>query len=70
MEDGRYDVIATGSFLGIKGYSKMEGIKIPVGYESTFYMPSLDFEEYIMAKGIDLSVIAYLKDALVKFKKN
>ncbi len=69
MEDGRYDVIATGSLLGIKGYSKMEGIKIPVGYESTFYMSSLYFEEYIMAKGIDLSVIAYLKDALVKFKK-
>lgn len=69
MEDGRYDVIATGSLLGIKGYSKMDDIKIPVGYESTFYMSSLDFEEYIMAKGIDLSIIEYLKDSLVNLKK-
>lgn len=46
--DGRYDVIASGSLLGI---SFKDVPSIPVGYETQLYMYPLDFEEYLWAKG-------------------
>ena len=47
-QDGRYDVIASGSLLGvhfrrIKSYS--------VGYQESIRMRSLDFEEFLWASG-------------------
>lgn len=62
MEDGRYDIICTGSLLGIKGYNKKPGKGIPVGFERTIYMKPMDFEEFLWAKGISLDVIEYIKD--------
>ena len=44
--DGRYDVIAIGSLLGVKGYRK-EPRSIPVGYETVIDMYPLDFEEFL-----------------------
>ncbi|WP_290172632.1 ATP-binding protein, partial [uncultured Dubosiella sp.] len=49
--DGRFDVIATGSLLGVKGYGK-EPKSIPVGYETMMDMYPLDFEEFLWANGI------------------
>lgn len=46
--DGRYDVIGTGSLLGVRGYGK-EPKSIPVGYETTMDMSPLDFEEFLWA---------------------
>lgn len=63
-EDGRYDVICTGSLLGIKGYSQKADNSIPVGYEETLCMKPLDFEEFLWANGVDESVIASLIDCL------
>ena len=48
--DGRYDVIATGSLLGVSGYGEEE-ISVPVGYEETLQMYPMDFEEFLWAKG-------------------
>lgn len=62
MEDGRYDIICTGSLLGIKGYNKKKGKGIPVGFEHTIYMKPMDFEEFLWAKGISEDVILYLKE--------
>ena len=62
MEDGRYDVICTGSLLGIKGYNKKSGKGIPVGFERTIYMKPMDFEEFLWAKGISEDVIEYIKE--------
>ena len=62
MEDGRYDVICTGSLLGIKGYNRKKSAGIPVGSERILYMKPMDFEEFLWAKGIDKKVIAYLRD--------
>ena len=43
--DGRYDVIATGSLLGVRGYGQREAkASIPVGYEHIEEMFPLDFE--------------------------
>ncbi|MBQ9009120.1 MAG: ATP-binding protein [Clostridia bacterium] len=61
--DGRYDVIATGSLPGVKGYGKRP-TSIPVGYEQIEEMYPLDFEEFLWANGIDEPVIQYLKGCL------
>lgn len=64
--DGRFDVIATGSLLGVKGYGnnrdKVEGQdSIPVGYETVIEMYPLDFEEFLWANGVSDKVIATIK---------
>ena len=61
VEDGRFDVIGTGSLLGIKGYNKKKSKGVPVGFERTIYMKPMDFEEFLWAKGIKVTVIDYQK---------
>lgn len=56
--DDRYDVIASGSLLGLH-YREMASI--PVGYERTMEMFSLDFEEFLWAVGKAPETIAALK---------
>lgn len=46
--DGRYDVICSGSLMGIN-YNQIESNS--VGYKEDYEMYSLDFEEYLWAKG-------------------
>lgn len=57
MEDGKYDIIASGSLLGIKGYNKNYQGGVSVGFEHTVYMKSMDFEEYLWAKGINDNIM-------------
>ena len=64
--DGRYDVIATGSFLGVKGFREPYLRGIPVGYEEQIDMYSLSFSEFIENIGIDSKVIEYVKNCLDK----
>lgn len=59
-EDGRFDVIGTGSLLGVKGYGKQPK-SIPVGSETVIEMHPLDFEEFLWANGINSQVIDMLK---------
>lgn len=65
-QDGRYDVIASGSLLGLS-YGKddddeVEPVEsIPVGYEKTVMMYSMDFEEFLWAYGYTDETVAYLK---------
>lgn len=61
--DGRYDIIATGSLLGISGY-KDEPVSIPVGYETVITMYPLDFEEFLWANGVSEVFIAELLNNL------
>lgn len=62
--DNRYDVIATGSLLGIN-YKEVSSY--PVGYERQITMHALDFEEFLWAKGVNESSIDYLKEYLVGY---
>ena len=57
MLDGRYDVICTGSLLGIKGYNRKKNRGIPTGFEHIVYMKPMDFEEFLWAKKIDKAVL-------------
>ena len=55
-EDGRFDVISSGSLLGLSyaedGDSDVEEPEsVPTGYEDFLTMYSLDFEEYLWAEG-------------------
>lgn len=65
-EDGRFDIIASGSLLGLS-YGKdddsdVEPVEsIPVGYEKAVMMYSLDFEEFLWAYGYSRETIDYLK---------
>ncbi len=64
-EDGRFDVIGTGSLLGVKGYGKQPK-SVPVGSETLIEMRPLDFEEFLWANGIKQQVIDKLKECLQK----
>lgn len=67
--DGRFDVIATGSLLGVEGYgdknkklkNKDKESSVPVGFETVINMYPLDFEEFLWANGINDSVIDTIK---------
>ena len=71
--DGRYDVIASGSLLGVtlnKSKTEKEGNEmeaspsVPVGYTEYLTMYSLDFEEFLWAKGIKDEHIAMLRKSI------
>ncbi len=72
--DGRYDVIASGSLLGVtlnKTNNKEEdgdGIEVdpsvPVGYTEHLTMYSLDFEEFLWAKGMKDEYISMLRESI------
>lgn len=62
-EDGKYDVICTGSLLGIEGYRIGKNISrgIGVGSEEQIEMYPMDFEEFLWANNVDENVILALK---------
>ena len=62
-QDGRFDVICSGSLLGIH-YSRIESNS--VGYKTDYDMFSLDFEEFLWAKGYDT---LFVEDMLAHMKK-
>lgn len=68
--DGRYEVICTGSLLGVNGYKTKEERaedaegSIPVGFEEIVNMYPMDFEEWLWANGIKQMHIDYLKKCM------
>ena len=61
--DGRYDVIGTGSLMGVR-YKEVSSY--PVGYEETMDMSSLDFEEFLWAMGVKEEIIRDVRGSLVE----
>lgn len=65
--DGRYEVMCTGSLLGVNGYKtkeeqeEEEASSIPVGFEEIVNMYPMDFEEWLWANGIRQMHVDYLK---------
>lgn len=59
--NGRYDVIASGSLLGLNGYNRSSSEGPSVGYELFLEMKGMDFEEFLWAKGVGKDVIAHIK---------
>ena len=66
VEDGRYHVICTGSLLGIRGYNRKKSEGVPTGFERIVHMHSMDFEEFLWAKGVSPEIIGYLKSCYAR----
>jgi len=64
-EDGRYDVICSGSLLGIN-YKQIESIS--VGYKTDYEMYSMDFEEFLWARGYDDSLKTDMIENMIGLK--
>lgn len=64
-QDGRYDVICSGSLMGLY-YQQIESNS--VGYKTDYEMYSLDFEEFLWAKGYDEHFIDDLYQHMVELK--
>lgn len=68
--DGRYEVMCTGSLLGVNGYKtreekiEEEKASIPVGFENIVNMYPMDFEEWLWANGIQQIHLDYLSKCL------
>ena len=68
-EDGRYDVIASGSLMGVSNQitrrSNKESTDLPpltpMGYEKVLTMRSMDFEEYLWAIGFPKNILEEIK---------
>ncbi len=69
MLDGRFDIIATGSLLGLRGYNKKKSKGIPTGFEYIIDMYPMDFEEYLLAKGLNEDLLSYIKDCFFRKEK-
>lgn len=63
--DGRFDVICSGSLMGIN-YQEIESNS--VGYKEDYEMHSMDFEEFLWAKGYDEQFIDNLYQLMIEVK--
>ena len=63
--DGRYDVICSGSLMSIN-YQEIESNS--VGYKEDYEMHSMDFEEFLWAKGYSVDFVEELYEHMVKLE--
>ena len=63
IDDHRYDFIASGSYLGLNGYVVNDDTPKPVGCVEEFHMRTLDFEEFLWAKGLREEQVSFIKNA-------
>ena len=73
-EDGRFDIITSGSLLGLtyaeNGDKEAEEPEsVPTGYEAFLTMYPLDFEEFLWAEQVSPETIADLKQNFEEVKK-
>lgn len=67
-QDGRFDVIGSGSLLGIRFREMGNAPSLPVGYERQITMHPLDFEEFLWARGYSPDAVALLREYLLKME--
>jgi predicted AAA+ superfamily ATPase len=74
-EDGRYDVIATGSMLGVSdarlgSFKRSENPDLlPVGSEEHLEMYPMDFEEFLLATGVKQKDIDRIREKIISGTK-
>ncbi|MBR0405466.1 MAG: ATP-binding protein [Eggerthellaceae bacterium] len=67
-QDGRCDVIGSGSLLGMRFRELSDAPSLPVGYEEQITMRPLDFEEFLWARGYDEEATSRLKAYATDFE--
>ena len=70
-QDGRFDVISSGSLLGVTNNNTRRTKRgeqkkplSPMGYEKVITMKSMDFEEYLWAVGFDKQILEEIKNKI------
>ncbi len=66
--DKQFDVIASGSYLGLK-FNKNSNFSYPIGYVETLKLNPLDFEEFLWANNVNLQDIEEIKKGFYDKKK-
>ena len=66
--DGKCDIIASGSLLGIRFREQEDTPSLPVGYERPVTMYPLDFEEYLWAAGYSPAALDTLRAYMQRIK--
>ena len=64
-EDGRYDVVGSGSYLGINGYVIGDTTPAPTGYDDVYHMYTMDFEEFLWANGYSKEQVSALEQYFI-----
>ena len=64
--DGRFDIICTGSFLGVKGFRSPYVRGVPVGYEEELTMYPLTFYEFLVNTGMGENIFAYIEKSIAE----
>lgn len=68
MKERRYDFIASGSYLGVQGYVVGDDTPKPVGCVDEFDMRTMDFEEFLWAKGFNDEQVGFIHEAFAQQK--
>lgn len=66
VDDGRFDYIESGSFLGVT-YKEVKSY--PVGYEEVITMYPMDLQEFLTANGVQEESVCYLKSCYEEEKE-
>ena len=69
-EDGRFDIVTSGSLLGLTygengDIDAEEPESVPTGYESFMTLYPLDFEEFLWAEGYNVATISELRACFI-----
>lgn len=67
-QDGRFDVIGSGSLLGMRFRQLEDAPSLPVGYERQVTMRPLDFEEFLWARGYEPGAVDVLRGYLQRME--
>ncbi len=67
-QDGRCDVIGSGSLLGMRFRELSDAPSLPVGYEEQATLRPLDFEEFLWARGYDEDATRQLKSYMANLE--
>ena len=65
-EDGRFEIIASGSYIGLNILENDAPVPMPNGAEDIIYMKTMDFEEFLWAHGYGEETISHLENYFEK----
>lgn len=65
-EDGRFEIIASGSYIGLNILENDAPVPMPNGAEDIIYMKTMDFEEFLWANGYGEETISHLENYFEK----
>lgn len=68
LKETNFDIIATGSLLGVKGFKNKENRSPSVGSNEFITMHPLDFEEFLWANNIKEEAIDKIKHSIESFE--